>query len=296
MITGRKQNNNRVAAAYPGTHNDLGGETRGLGIAVSASLVCHLIFFTIFAIMQTQTVKRRPLDEFMRVDLVSLPGAAAPKTSKEAAPAPAAKKAKPAPATAKAATVKSEPRKEVSTAPTSPKKKVSLKKRTFKSENVKKRALEKIEQQVETTSSERIAKAIDELKSKVEEEVSRPQKPASSTAEASSAPGDGQEDGGRRAELIDIYRVEVAYQIQKNWAFPDQFAEDNADLETRLVFKILPNGEITDLFFTDRSGNRYFDESAYRAVIKSNPVAPHPQGLSQPYVQMGVRFTPEGIK
>ena len=58
----------------------------------------------------------------------------------------------------------------------------------------------------------------------------------------------------------------------------------------------MPNGEIKDLFFTDRSGNSHFDESAYRAVMKSNPVDPHPAGLIRPYVQMGLRFTPEGVK
>jgi colicin import membrane protein len=58
----------------------------------------------------------------------------------------------------------------------------------------------------------------------------------------------------------------------------------------------MPNGEIKDLFFTDRSGNKHFDESAYRAVMKSNPVAPHPRGISEPFVQMGLRFTPEGIR
>ena len=63
-----------------------------------------------------------------------------------------------------------------------------------------------------------------------------------------------------------------------------------------LVFKVMPNGEIRDVFFTDRSGNNNFDESAYRAIMKSNPVDPHPPGIIRPYVQMGLRFTPEGIK
>ena len=299
MTAIRKQNSSNAAASRSGMLNGMAGETRALGIAVSASLVCHLVFFTAFIFMQGHSVKRRPLEDFISVSLVSLPGAPAPETPQKAAAAPVPERAAPAPAPARKREVAApKPAKEVSTAPTPVKKKVSLKKKTFKTENVKKRALEEMEERVETTSSERIAKAIDELKSKVEEEkVNRPQKSAAGTdAKTASLSGDGQEAAGRRAELIDIYRVEVAYQIQKNWAFPDQFAEDAADLQTMLVFKILPNGEITDLFFTDRSGNKYFDESAYRAVMKSNPVSPHPKGLSEPYVQMGLRFTPEGIK
>jgi colicin import membrane protein len=98
------------------------------------------------------------------------------------------------------------------------------------------------------------------------------------------------------AEIIDIYRVEIAYQVQRNWAFPDQLAGGRSDLQTLLVFKVMPNGEIKDLFFTDRSGNSHFDESAYRAVMKADPVEPHPKSVSRPYVQMGLRFTPEGIQ
>jgi colicin import membrane protein len=58
----------------------------------------------------------------------------------------------------------------------------------------------------------------------------------------------------------------------------------------------MPDGEIRDIFFTDRSGNTYLDESAYKAIVKSNPVDSHPNGLAQPYVVMAIRFTPQGIR
>ncbi|MBW2592274.1 MAG: TonB C-terminal domain-containing protein, partial [Deltaproteobacteria bacterium] len=62
-----------------------------------------------------------------------------------------------------------------------------------------------------------------------------------------------------------------------------------------LVFKIMPDGEIRDIFFTDRSGNNYLDESAYNAIQKSNPVKGHPEGTRRSSVEMGLEFTPEGI-
>lgn len=58
----------------------------------------------------------------------------------------------------------------------------------------------------------------------------------------------------------------------------------------------MPDGEIRDIFFTDRSGNAYLDESAYKAIVKANPVDRHPDGLVQPYVVMAIRFTPQGIR
>jgi TonB family protein len=95
---------------------------------------------------------------------------------------------------------------------------------------------------------------------------------------------------------IDVYRVEVALMVQQNWAYAEQVGGRNKNQETYLVFKVLPNGEIKDVFFTDRSGNTYLDESAYRAIVKSNPVKPFPPGINEPYVEIGLRFTPEGIQ
>ena len=175
---------------------------------------------------------------------------------------------------------------------------MSLKKKTYKSEKVKKSTLKKLEKKIETSTSDRIAKAIDEIKSKVDKEKDRePLKESAITVpESKTLGGDSEVSGGRLAEIIDIYRVEVAYQVQQNWAFPEQLADGRSDLQTLLVFKVMPNGEIRDLFFTDRSGNSHFDESAFRAVMKSDPVDPHPRSVSEPYVQMGLRFTPEGIQ
>ena len=102
--------------------------------------------------------------------------------------------------------------------------------------------------------------------------------------------------GKQRADLIDNYRVEIAYQVQEHWAFSEQMAGDAKNLEAKLVFKVMPNGEIQDIFFTDRSGNQYLDESAYKAVMKSNPVSPHPKGIFDPFIYVGIVFGPEGVR
>ena len=104
------------------------------------------------------------------------------------------------------------------------------------------------------------------------------------------------EDGKKAAERIDLYRLEIAFQIQKNWAFNEQLVGGDQSLVAAIVFKVMPDGEIRDIFFTDRSGNTYLDESAYKAIVKSNPVDSHPNGLVQPYVEIGIRFTPQGIR
>jgi TonB family protein len=63
-----------------------------------------------------------------------------------------------------------------------------------------------------------------------------------------------------------------------------------------VVIKIMPDGKITDIFFTQRSGNAYLDDTAYKTIMKSNPTKPFPEGLRFPYIEMGLRFTPEGLQ
>jgi colicin import membrane protein len=269
-----------------------GNENRLVMIAFTVSLICHSIFFSVLIYAQTHKPKRRPAPIIMNVSLVSLPKYAGP--SKQV-PEPSVSGEKKA--TKKSVTVEQKPVSKPSDAPKTVKKKVSLKKETYQSEKVKKSTLQKLEKKIETTTSDRIAKAIDEIKAKIDRDKDgAPKESAVQAPESKPFGEDGEASGGKRAEIIDIYRVEVAYKVQQNWAFPEQLAEGRSDLQTLLVFKVMPNGEIKDLFFTDRSGNSHFDESAFRAVMKSNPVDPHPRSVSEPYVQMGLRFTPEGIQ
>jgi colicin import membrane protein len=179
--------------------------------------------------------------------------------------------------------------------------KKSLKKKTQDRQKMIDHALTNVKEKVKKTETDSVSKALDRLKKKVEQtEASRPQ--AGSTGQAATGTGAGGGGGAagsgglRRLEVIDIYKIEVAYQVERNWAFSQQLAGDGQALQTSLVFKIMPDGEITDIRFTERSGNAYLDESAYRAIVKASPVSPHPTGVRTPYVTLGVRFTPEGIK
>ena len=270
-----------------------GGEKRLVMIALATSLICHGIIFSVLIYAQTHQSQPRSTPIVMNVSLVSLPEYAGP--SKQVSK-PSVSEEKKTTEKSVAVNQKSVPR--TADAPKTVKKKISLKKETYKSEKVKKSTLEKLEKKIETNATDRIAKAIDEIKAKIDRgKENQPSK--ESTAQASESnrlAGDGETNGGKLAEVIDIYRMEIALKVHQNWAFPDQLADGQSDLQTLLVFKVLPNGEIMDLFFTDRSGNSHFDESAFRAVMKANPVDPHPGAISQPYVQMGLRFTPEGIQ
>lgn len=195
-----------------------------------------------------------------------------------------------------ASEVYQEPSKAVSV---EPKKKIkkSLKKETFKSSKMIKRAITRLEKKVEEARPDQITQAIDRLRDKVQKtgEFDK-QKHQALQGKGPAMPGAAEPGGKRVLELLDIYRIEVAFHIQKNWAFSEQLAGGRTDLVAELAFTVMPSGEIKDIWFDKRSGNRYLDESAKKAVLKSNPVRPHPPGVTKPSVIVGLRFTPKGVK
>ena len=307
-----------VHARPLGLETDSGGMVLYFGI----SFLIHLIFIGSMVLMPESAPRRRLAPGAINVSLVSLPGppAAAP------APAPAAKPAtvmkedvKPAPKTPaieipppKPLPAIKKPDKTVSLAP-KPKKKVplvpkpekkkpkkSLKKETQDRRKMIERAVSNVKKDVEKSRSDSVKQAIDRLKKKVAQTESKSATAGTSSKSSTGAVGAGGTGaagfgGARNLEVIDLYKIEVAFQVERQWAFSEQLAGGGA-LQTSLVFRVLPSGEITDIRFTERSGNAYLDESAYKAVVKANPVSPHPEGIRAPFVMVAIRFTPEGMR
>jgi colicin import membrane protein len=195
--------------------------------------------------------------------------------------------------------VESAAKPEVSVAPP-PKAKIktALKYKTFKPKKVLKKTIERLENKVESASpSPDLRDTIKRLKEQVEKaEKDMAAQNASGAGEPGSNTG-GYAPGSRQeAEIIDIYRTEIAYHVNKNWAYAEQLSGGGKKLMASIVFKVMPDGTIQDIFFIDRSGNPYLDDSAYKAIVKSSPLQPHPPGLGRPYVELGLRFTPEGVQ
>lgn len=277
-------------------------ERRTFFLNFSVSFMCHLILFVILIFAPGYATNRRPFLSVINVSMVTLPAlkkSAAPDNQRPAElkeQSKAKKKAPDSKVSSKTipATVQ-KPSKAISIAPKKKKIKKSLKKKTFKSARVVKSAITQLEKKVEKSRPDQITQAIDRLKDQVKKTGPNDRK----THEDVKSPGIPSESGSgtkKILELIDIYRIEIAYQIQKRWAFSEQLAGGQKNLEAYLALKVMPNGEIKDIWFDKRSGNSYFDESAKKAIMKSNPVRPHPPGVTKPFVTVGLRFTPEGIK
>ncbi|MFO7497522.1 MAG: TonB C-terminal domain-containing protein [Desulfobacterales bacterium] len=285
------------------------------------SVVCHFFLFAALVFVPAPKSRQSFSPSVISVDLVSV--AEPPGAEADAAPAASESSAAPAPkapetvksAPAKTIAAKVAPKPEVQTpvpvqppAPVQapiplepPKPKASLKQQTFQSEKVLESALAKIEKTVETSRPDPLAAAFERLRQQVDKSPAKGDGEKAGAAGASTAgqgktgsPGGG---GGKEVSSLEkIYRYEIASRVQEKWNFVDQLAGSDKNIRAWLVFKVMPNGEIRDIFFTERSGNAHLDDSAYKAIVKSNPVDPHPPGLRSPYIEMGLRIGPEGLQ
>ena len=293
--------------AYAKRYHAMGQESHSMVFPFGVSFLFHLVIIGALVFMPEFGSGPRFRSGVVNVSLVSLPssgpdsgGPAAsvvkPKPAEKKPPQkPAVKVAKPKPIPA----VKKPP-KAVSLAPKKIKSKKSLKKKTFDRSKMIDSAIERIEKKVEKTETDSVATAIEQLKHKVAASESQartgPGGGASGKAGAGVAgPAGGSGTGGVRESIL-IYQAEIQYQIQKNWAFSQQLAGDNTQMEAVLAIKVLRNGEIEDIWFDQKSGNTYLDESAYKALVKSNPLPPLPNDYMQPYYKIGLRFGPKGLK
>jgi colicin import membrane protein len=268
------------------------------------SFLFHLIVLGVLIYIPEFGIRPRFRSGVVNVSLVSLPskgpessGPAAAvvkekKIEKKPPETPVVKPPKPKPVP-----VVKKPPKAVSLAPKKKTPKKSLKKKTLDRKKIIDSAIERIEKKVEKTETDSVATAIDRLKRQVAEtESSAPKSSGAASPKAGSGSAGSGAGGARVQESILIYQAEIQYQIQKNWAFSQQLAGNNTQLEAILGIKILRNGEIEDIWFDKKSGNTYLDESAYKALVKSNPLPPLPNDYLRPDYKIGLRFGPEGLK
>jgi colicin import membrane protein len=243
---------------------------------------CHLVLFT--AVVFTPKLGPRPnfMPKAVKVDLVTLP---APKPQ-GAVPSKVVKKPPLARALPEKTAPKPELRPKKSTKTTVSKKvsltkkplsiKKSLKTRTYKSDKAVETAIEQIKKELPHSRSRQVVAAIDKLKEQVAAQEEGVVKGAAGKA--------------RSLELLDIYNAEIWHQIQKQWAFSNQLAQGKINLEAIIIAKIMKDGQIRDLWFEERSGNNFFDDSVFRAIKKASPLPPLPEGYPSPYYEVGFRF------
>jgi colicin import membrane protein len=136
-------------------------------------------------------------------------------------------------------------------------------------------AIARIEKKVKTDNKNHVEKAISELEKKVE----------GGTGSRSGLAG-GQ---GAIGIPIRIYQMEVEDKIKGNWSYAVA-VKDLKKLQAIIVVKVKQNGAILESWFKERSGDAIFDQSVLKAIEKSDPLPPFPEGYIKSYDDIEITF------
>jgi colicin import membrane protein len=88
---------------------------------------------------------------------------------------------------------------------------------------------------------------------------------------------------------INAYYAMIWSRIKGKWALPQGILPGEL-LETVIDVTILRSGTVTEVTFEKKSGNRYFDESALKAIRKASPFPPLPAWIGEGSLDVGIRF------
>jgi TonB family protein len=135
-----------------------------------------------------------------------------------------------------------------------------------------------------------IEKALATIRSRVQSTSKPP--PAAGKQEAQAEGQTGQVDAGQR---MNPYYAEIWARIRGQWSLP-QGILPKGNVETVINTRILRNGAVVDIGFEKKSGNRYFDDSAVRAIKKASPLPPLPSWIRGNDIEIGIRFRSDELR
>lgn len=87
---------------------------------------------------------------------------------------------------------------------------------------------------------------------------------------------------------LKAYFDKISRAIREAWSLPGALRDKG--YKTVLSIHVLRDGTIESLWIEEASGNRYYDESALRAINKVTPLPPLPKGWKEGHIDLGLRF------
>jgi len=258
----------------------------GWGLMVAVSVILHLAVLSA-AIFLSASFQQRESDSDVvyEVDLVSMP-AASPQTQTATAlkSESAAKEITPA-----KAAVLEEKKIPIPPEKTPVNKKKPVVKKQEVPANTVDTAIAKLEKKVKAEGGEHLNQAISDLEKKTRSEESH--LGSALTKLQNKAAGTGAKIGVSPMEgvALQIYRGQITNQIYGNWTYPAAMSNKKG-LEAIVALKIKEDGTILESAFKKKSNDSIFDQSVLKAIEKSNPLLPLPEGYGRSYEEIEVTF------
>ena len=187
---------------------------------------------------------------------------------------------------------------------TSPTRRIAAPKKKAKPVVIAKRTLKKETTRVKktkTSPSKMIDQAISKIERKVKKEekkkkddrghvdqaIARLEKETKGSEENGAYQGRGGFSPGGMPMMI--YRMEVEERIKSNWSYPVAL-DTRKDIEAVIVLRVKRDGTIMEKHFEKRSTRTIFDESVIKAIEKSDPLPPFPEGYRKRHEELIISF------
>jgi colicin import membrane protein len=133
-------------------------------------------------------------------------------------------------------------------------------------------------------------KTMEEIRKRAAVPAATPKSQEKAPLEAKSGPASPPPPGdAEMSSKMRAYYATIWSRIKGGWALPPGIMPGEV-LETVINVSILRSGAVTGMNFEKRSGNRYFDESALKAIRKAIPFPPLPAGIGDGSLDVGIRF------
>lgn len=91
------------------------------------------------------------------------------------------------------------------------------------------------------------------------------------------------------------YQAAIASHLQQYWSLPEHLQKD-PNLTAIVAITIKIDGDIANVVFENKSGDRIFDQFVSKAIEDANPLPPIPPALKKQRYEIGFRFKPGSIQ
>lgn len=91
------------------------------------------------------------------------------------------------------------------------------------------------------------------------------------------------------------YQAAIASRLQQFWSLPEYLQKD-PNLTAIVAITIKIDGDIANVVFESKSGDRIFDQFVSKAIEEANPLPPIPPALKKQRYEIGFRFKPGSIQ
>lgn len=125
----------------------------------------------------------------------------------------------------------------------------------------------------------------------VKRQSTKPEATSSPTTTSSASSG----IAGSSSLISSRYNSAIASRLLQFWSLPE-FMQKDTMLNAVVVITIKKNGEIANMFFESKSGNRVFDQFVNKAIEAATPLPPIPPAMEKQSYEIGLRFRPGSIK